>query len=565
MASSTTTCGVCEQINITKPSTIWCFECDEGLCSECKDHHSRSKGTRKHDTLLISEYQKIPRDIVKITDTCATHNEKFTFYCKKHDSLCCGSCIVENHMECRDFDKLADVIQNTKHSNAFYEIEQSLVELSDNIQIIRNNRQHNLNRLSEKKMKIEEEVKQTRITINNHLDKIQEDIIKKLNETEVNESKMISELLVSLKENDREITEIRKKIENIKQYATDLQTFIAMKELEKRISSKDQFLQSMVNSENFKDSELSYNPNATMQDLASRIKNFGELKIEKKTCNVVLTRKKDKQAQIMLPHILSRSVDTINLKLLQTINETGDFVRGCCMLPDGKMAFLHNSGRVVRVFNLNSKKVFHVNTRTYAFDVAYISHDNTLAVTSGESDTKCITIIDIQSKQIKKIIPVDSHYYGIAVTPEGKLICSAAGKGIQMINLHNSSITDIVRDNQIPVDCYVAIFGDKIYHTNNNSESVTCYDLQGTVEWTFQNERVLGGLVGISVDNDGNVYVVGESSNNVVVISTDGQQYKEVAKDSDGLFNPQCLDNNKNTNQLLVSNFSTTAMTFTLI
>ncbi|XP_063400251.1 uncharacterized protein LOC134684871 [Mytilus trossulus] len=563
MASSTIVCGVCDLRRITKPSIIWCFECDEGLCSECKDHHSRSKGTRKHDTLPISEYQKIPRDIVKITDTCANHNEKFTFYCKKHDSLCCGSCIVENHMECRDFDKLTDVIQNTKLSNAFYEIEQSLEELSDNIHIIRKDRENNLGRLSKEKMQIEQAIKQTRITINTHLNKIQDDIIKKLNETEVNESKIISELLISLKENDREITEIRTKIENIKQHATDLQTFIAMKELEKRISSKDQFLQSMINSENLKHSDLTYNPNSAMQDLVNRIKNFGDVKIEEKPCKVVLKRRKDKQAQIMLPHILSRSVDTINLKLLQTINETGEYVRGCCMLPDGKMAFSDNSGRTVRVFNLNGTKNFEVNTRTFALDVAYISYDNTLAVTSGESDKKCITIIDIQSKQIKKTIPVKFAYCGIAVT-NGKFICSTEGKGIQLINPNNNSTIDIVRD-KIPTICYVALFDENIYHTNYKSNSVTCYDLQGTIQWTFKNEKVLRCPRGISVDNDGNVYVVGRSTNNVVVISADGQQYKEVATASDGLSNPISLDYNRNTNQLLVSNFSDKAFTFILI
>ncbi|XP_063400250.1 uncharacterized protein LOC134684870 [Mytilus trossulus] len=563
MASSTTMCGVCDLRGITKPSTIWCFECDEGLCSECKEHHSLSKGTRKHCTVPISEYQKIPRDIVKITDTCGNHNEKYTFYCKKHACLSCGSCIVENHMECRDFDKLTDVIQNTKHSNAFYELEQSLVELSDNIQIIRNDREHNLKRLSEKKMKIEEEVKQTRITINDHLDKIQDDIIKKLNETEVNESKIISELLISLKENDSDITEIRTKIENIKQHATDLQAFIAMKELEKRISSKDQFLQSMINSGNFKDSDLTYNPNSAIQDLVNRIKIFGYVKIEEKACDLVLKRRKDKQAQIMLPHILSRSVDTINLKLLRTINEIGEYVRGCCMLPDGKMAFSHYSRRFVTVFNLNSNKDFEVTTPTFAFDVAYISHDNTLAVTSGESDTKCITIIDIKSKQIKKTIPVDSGYYGISVT-DGNLICSVAGKGIQLINPNNNSITDIVRHENIPKFCYVATFGDKIYHTNHQSKSVTCYDLQGTAKWTFQNEKVLSGANGISVDNDGNAYVVGRS-NYVVVISPDGQQYKKITTASYGLSNSYSLDYNRNTNQLLVSNFSYKACTFTLI
>ncbi|CAG2186054.1 unnamed protein product [Mytilus edulis] len=182
MLSSLITCGVCDQSNITNPSTIWCFECEEGLCSECKDHHSRSKGTRKHCTFPISEYQKIPCDIVKITQNCCKHNEKYTIYCKKHECDCCGSCIVENYMECLDFDKLVDVIQNTKLLNAFYKIEQSL---ASNIKIIRKEREHNLKRLSEKKMLIEQEVKQTRITINNYLDKILYEIIKKLNITQV--------------------------------------------------------------------------------------------------------------------------------------------------------------------------------------------------------------------------------------------------------------------------------------------------------------------------------------------------------------------------------------------
>ncbi|CAC5388350.1 unnamed protein product [Mytilus coruscus] len=530
MASSTPVCGVCDQSNITKPSIIWCFECDEGLCSECKDHHSRSKGTRKHCTVPINEYLKIPCDIVKINQICGKHNEKYTIYCKKHECLCCGSCIVENHMECRDFDKLADVTQNTKLSNAFYEIEQSLVELSDNIQIVRNDREHNLKRLSEKKRKIEQEVKQTRIIINNHLDKIQDDIIKKLNAIEKNENKIISELLSVLKENEGEITEFRTNIENIKEHATDLQAFISMKELEKKVLCKDEFLQSVINSENFKDCELSCNVNADIQDLANHIKNFGEVKIETRPCNVLLIRRKNKQAQIMRPHISSKLVENINLKLHKTISTIGEYIRGCCILPDGKMAFSSNSDRAVRVFNLNGTKDFEVNTPTNAFDVSYISHDNTLAVTSGMSLIKCITIIDIQSKQIKKTIPVDSEYYGIGVTSDDKFICSAAGKGIKLINPHNNSTTDLVRDNKISRNCYVAIFGDKIYHTNNHLNTVTCYDLQGAVKWIFKNEKVLMSAQGISVDNDGNVYVEGNRTNNAVVISPDGQKYKEILK-----------------------------------
>lgn len=195
MASSIPLCGICDLRSINKPSILWCFECEEGLCAECKDHHSLSKGSRNHDTVTISEYQKLPSDVIKITQNCGKHDEKFTIYCKKHECLCCGSCIVENHMECRDFDKMADIVQNTNFSNVFYEIEQSLTDLSDNIKNIRNNKEQNLKRLSEEKKQIEQKIKQMRIAIDKHLDKIEDKIMEQLNATEENESEIISKVL----------------------------------------------------------------------------------------------------------------------------------------------------------------------------------------------------------------------------------------------------------------------------------------------------------------------------------------------------------------------------------
>jgi DNA-binding beta-propeller fold protein YncE len=81
---------------------------------------------------------------------------------------------------------------------------------------------------------------------------------------------------------------------------------------------------------------------------------------------------------------------------------------------------------------------------------------------------------------------------------------------------------------------------------------VTCCDLHGTTQWEFNDERVLQHPYGISVDNDGNVYVVG--SNNVVVISTDGQRHRQLLSSKDGLSCPTVLDYDKSTNKLLVVN-----------
>lgn len=563
MASSSLVCGVCAHFNITIPSISWCSECGIGLCQECKDHHSLSQRTQDHNTVAIRKYKQNTFDIIKRAQSCSKHDgEKYTMYCRMHECLCCGICHKENHMKCRDFDKLSDVLHNIEFSSAFHEIEQTVEELTENIKRIRNNREDNLKKFSEGKRQIEQAIRQTRITINNHLDEIQDDIIKKLDVTEKNESKQINELLELLKEKESEITEYRTIIQNIKQHFTDLPKFIAMKELENNVLRNDRFLQSVIETENCKERELSYTDIAAMQDFENGIKSFGEVKVKTKPCNIVLTRRKNKQAQIFRQHVSSKSVEHINMKHLKTIHTSATHTYGCCKMPDGRMAFTDYFNNCVRVLNMDGTTYFRLTIRTTPCDIAYNSEDNTLLVTSGGSGWQFITIIDVHNKEIKKKIPVHCFYYGIVVK-EGNVICSMYRGGIQLINLQTNQTHCIVVDNT-PTCCFLAAFGDKLYHTDRKSSSVMCYDIQGTFHWKFKNVGVLNDPRGISIDNDGNVYVVGNASKNVVVISSDGQQHKEILTISDGLFYPFAVDYDRSSNELLVANFKEKAMIFTM-
>jgi hypothetical protein len=74
-----------------------------------------------------------------------------------------------------------------------------------------------------------------------------------------------------------------------------------------------------------------------------------------------------------------------------------------------------------------------------------------------------------------------------------------------MLNLSDTSVSDIISSCMSYV-YYVATFGDKLYYTNTNTNTVTCCDLHGTTQWEFKDTRVLHCPVGISVDNDGKVY-----------------------------------------------------------
>ena len=91
---------------------------------------------------------------------------------------------------------------------------------------------------------------------------------------------------------------------------------------------------------------------------------------------------------------------------------------------------------------------------------------------------------------------------------------------------------------------------------------MTCCNLHGTTQWEFTDVHSLHGSSGISVDNDGNVYVVGYITNNVVVISPDGQRHRQLLSSKDGLSSPSVLDYDKSTNRLLVANLRSTAFLF---
>lgn len=92
--------------------------------------------------------------------------------------------------------------------------------------------------------------------------------------------------------------------------------------------------------------------------------------------------KKNKTAERMVPHTLYRSVENIYLKLQTSINNNGDNITGCCVLPDSRMVFSDTNPGTVRVFNNDGSKDFE-KTTFGSYDIAFINDDNTLAVTSG--------------------------------------------------------------------------------------------------------------------------------------------------------------------------------------
>jgi len=257
------------------------------------------------------------------------------------------------------------------------------------------------------------------------------------------------------------------------------------------------------------------------------------------------------------------SVANIQLKLKQKIYMNGRNIRGCSLLPDGTMVLSCWGTNTISFINKEGVESFQISkdkTGSNSYDTLYIKDNNSVVVSSGGSNNRYITIIDVVSQEVMTPISMETNIYGMAVRGRNIYYC-AWDKGLKMLSLSNQSVTDIINSNMTYVN-YVATSGDKLYYTNSRTHTVTCCDLHGTTQWEFKDERDLCVPRGISVDNEGNVYIVGFHSNNVVVFSPDGQNHRQLLCDKEDLINPTVLDYDKSSNRLLVVNKSTTAFLF---
>ena len=564
MSSSSPVCGICDIRYISKPSEVWCPQCEEGLCTECIEYHSVVKLSRNHTTIPIEEYQKLPSYVLEIKEHCNEHDEKFNLYCKEHECPCCRICNLENHSDCKNVSILEKVIKNVKTSTMLTEIEPLIKEMIENIDKIKQNRETNISAVKVQKRIIEIAIQELRTKINTHLDKLQEDMLKELTEVEKQATEETRELLVSLDEKQEKLIEYQTNIVSIEKYASELQTFLAVKQIQKDVETKDMCLQSLVNSDSLNQTKLSCRIDIGLMTIVSNIQKFGEVVVESKSCEMTFPRKKDKQAQMMVADLSPpMSVENIQLNLKLKLYKKGRSVKGCSFLPEGKMVFSCYSTNTVRIFTKDGVELFQKckeKTGSDTYDTVYMKDNNSVAVSSGGGSNRCITIIDVVSQEVMTTISMDTNIYGMAV--RGRTIYYCTGnKGLKMINLSDKSVSDIIQNNMSNV-YYVATFRNKLYYANGDTHTMTCCDLHGTTQWEFKDTRVLQYPYSISVDNDGNAYVVGYDSNNVVVISHDGQRHSQLLSAKEGLRKPRVLEYDRSTNRLLVVNDNGTAFLF---
>ncbi|XP_071168956.1 eukaryotic translation initiation factor 3 subunit A-like [Mytilus edulis] len=292
-------CGVCESQHRTTNADFWCPECDEGLCSQCLKYHNALKATRLHEVIPVENYKQLPTSIANISHHCSEHDRTFQNYCPQHESICCPLCIHSNHANCVGILSLEKVIQTAKTSVLLESFDQDLQNIKMNIERVVQDRKQNLFEIQKQKQKFHDEIKQVRYKVNEHLDTLEQQILQDLYAAEKKVKSEIEDLLGKLAKNTEKVNAMENNVSAIKDYASDLQTFLGSKMIETEIQKYETFLQSLFDDGSLQKIDINCKIEDKITDVLSTVTSLGVISIELSSPIVVMETGKEIQAQTM--------------------------------------------------------------------------------------------------------------------------------------------------------------------------------------------------------------------------------------------------------------------------
>ncbi|XP_071150337.1 uncharacterized protein [Mytilus edulis] len=351
-------------------------------------------------------------------------------------------------------------------------------------------------------------------------------------------------------------------------FASNLQIFMGTKAFQENVSTNEMNVQVLYDNGNLNNITMECTFNEKLEELRDEIMSFGDIKVDNSDKHTSFSWNGDKSAQIYKSILGAKTTENINVRLVLVckINIDVNGLSGCAISEAGNMIFLHEHSNSLIKYAPNgefiSKSVINPQAKGIGYDLALIE-SNTVAVSSGGNYPQHIYLIDMNSTKTSQIFQLGDWCYGLSYN-NNSFICCTNKNGIKIFDRSHDNLTNarILPNAPGMVDnTYVTSNKNRIFHSNWRDHSVVCYDFSGQVQWKYC-DSILRQPFGITLDSYSNIYVAGSESNNVVVISKDGKQAKELIGANDEISNPRAMYFDKNKNLLLVTNYKGYAFLF---
>lgn len=412
-----------------------------------------------------------------------------------------------------------------------------------------NNRNVAMKNLELEEQRVRKSISEMRTNVNKHLDDLEKKMLDELSDQCGNCKSKNGKVQKHLNKSEKEIQLLQEQTSQLKRVGSDLQVFLGTRQINKLILDEVQSVKSMTSA--MQDYKIGVEIHQGIVSLLENVDHFGKVKIEENTISLPFKDAKVDQAQIVHAPT-GQSFDRTRLQLRQNfkIKQKNNKmnVQGCAILPNSHLLIAdYNEDKVIMEYSDDGRHIRDIPVSRKPFDIAII--DNKCIAFSYDD---CMEILNFKDNNVHATVNFKWPCMGISYQ-NGSIYILVLNEGIVKMDISGKQLRTI--GGKYAEDCidHITTTSDRIYCTNCEKNLVYCCGLTGEDIWTFTDQSLLN-TAGITADVDQNVFVVGASSNNLMMIKHDGKVSKILLTESDGLINPRTVHYNRDKKLLLICN-----------
>ncbi|VDI74048.1 Hypothetical predicted protein [Mytilus galloprovincialis] len=439
------------------------------------------------------------------------------------------------------------ILKQVKSSAAVRLLEKDVKDLNKNFDDIVEYLRNRISTNANQKTEAIQSIRSMRISIDHHINQLEQQLLKDL---ETEHSKLKYKMETLLREVDKRAKQIRKlqnEFSNMTKYATELQTYVGLTEIEKITSKEANYMEALKRGPDLNECNLHVKTSSDLDFLLHDVKSFGEIRVDTHPCNVLANARRKDQAQYLVP---IPTIDQIKPSFLNTLKESRgkeNRFADCCILPDGNCIVLDDVHKCLLMLKNNGTFIRSIVSLKEIPDSVCFVKDDTVAVSFY---TACeVALVDIGKCQIDRNFNFPECCSGIASDGQVLVISNPLHEKIIVMNLLDESKKYL---NEIHVHC-ISLVDGKIYGTNFLKNTVSCYKMSGEVLWTFKH-KYIDEPMGIALDKNGFIYVACKRGNKIVVVSSDGKSSRTILNQDNRIENPCSIAIDVKSGIVLVTN-----------
>ncbi|CAC5389421.1 unnamed protein product [Mytilus coruscus] len=532
-------CGPCLYDKTHQNARKWCTSCEEGLCKECEKTHKKTKTSRDHKLISIEDYCKI--EDVSIHFTCSDHDKQLEWFCKSHDKPLCVVCLPTEHRSCSDVISIDVAATNARQSTAISDLQEAIEVALRNITHCINNRNTAKNDIEKQEKDIRRIIRDTRTKINDHLDKFEEKLIQTLVSASETCKSKCNTFLRQFHSEEEKLIKLKYQVLQMKEFASDLQVFLGTRQIDKLVMSEIESIKTATDS--IYDYKFNLDLNSDIEKVSNGgVKEFGEIQVTEHTTKLDFKELKLEQAQMQLNVQPLSNVADIELKLITKVDIKKEqmYITGCAILPNEHLLFANYFSTELLEYSKDGNFIGSIQVSATPFAITVLDSDR-IAITYG--DKGFFEIFNYRTSWVEKKIETGGHCWGLSQS-NGKIYVKLDQVGV--FDIKGKKLCTVPAAGNF----YISASKHNLFCSSYSNGNVYCYDMKGQEVWNFHDDS-LRHPYSVANDRNGNVFVVGCVSRNLIIIQHDGKTYKNLLN-FENCSNPSAVYYHMDKNTLLI-------------